>query len=341
MKTTLLFIAISSVLASPTLMAKSELETLRALCKEQERQIHQLENDNSQLRSLDRESRSTIAKTATVSTTQPKAEPTKASATPSTAQVAPAQTTAYTVKAGDSFGKIARKVGTTPEKLAKTNGLKMSAVIRPGQKLKVPGAPALASSHVTAPAVTKPTPVTAKSHKVQAGETFSSISKKHKITTADLISANPKVNPTTLRPGQVISLGGEAAPMTMISNSTAPAANQTAAVPTNKVPAPVPNNIPVSTPAPPKPFASAEPKSQPAAAPAPTPAPVAENPAPAATNAPDRKVHPVIVENELTYGEFASKHGTDTERLNALNGLDLINATVLAKGSELYVPAQP
>ena len=43
----------------------------------------------------------------------------------------------------------------------------------------------------------------------------------------------------------------------------------------------------------------------------------------------------------MTYGEFASKHGTDTERLNALNGLDLTHATVLAKGSELYVPAQP
>ena len=43
----------------------------------------------------------------------------------------------------------------------------------------------------------------------------------------------------------------------------------------------------------------------------------------------------------MTYGEFAAKHGTDAERLNALNGLDLTTATVLAKGSELYVPAQP
>jgi hypothetical protein len=43
----------------------------------------------------------------------------------------------------------------------------------------------------------------------------------------------------------------------------------------------------------------------------------------------------------MTYGDFAAKHGTDADRLNALNGLDLTNATVLAKGSELYVPAQP
>ena len=43
----------------------------------------------------------------------------------------------------------------------------------------------------------------------------------------------------------------------------------------------------------------------------------------------------------MSYGEFAAKHGTDTARLNDLNGLDLTTATVLAKGSELYVPAQP
>jgi hypothetical protein len=43
----------------------------------------------------------------------------------------------------------------------------------------------------------------------------------------------------------------------------------------------------------------------------------------------------------MTYGEFAAKHGTSIGRLNDLNGLDLANATVLAKGSELYVPAQP
>ena len=43
----------------------------------------------------------------------------------------------------------------------------------------------------------------------------------------------------------------------------------------------------------------------------------------------------------MTYGQFATQHGTDAERLNALNGLDLTTATILAKGSELYVPAQP
>jgi hypothetical protein len=68
----------------------------------------------------------------------------------------------------------------------------------------------------------------------------------------------------------------------------------------------------------------------------PSPQAAAEVPAKAPGN--DRKVRPIVIEEEMTYGDFAIKHGTDAERLNALNGLDLTPSTVLAKGSELYVP---
>jgi hypothetical protein len=61
-----------------------------------------------------------------------------------------------------------------------------------------------------------------------------------------------------------------------------------------------------------------------------------ETPAPA----PEGKIQAITIDTEMTYGDFASNHGTDTSRLNALNGLDLTSATVLAKGSELYVPGQ-
>jgi hypothetical protein len=56
---------------------------------------------------------------------------------------------------------------------------------------------------------------------------------------------------------------------------------------------------------------------------------------------PEKKIRSVMIEGEMTYGDFAATHGTDTNRLNDLNGLDLTQTTVLAKGSELYVPAQP
>lgn len=65
----------------------------------------------------------------------------------------------------------------------------------------------------------------------------------------------------------------------------------------------------------------------------PTPAPVEQKP-----RASER---PVRIEKEITYGQFAAKHNTSTRRLDELNGLELDPSTVLAQGSELYIPAQP
>ncbi|MCX6865245.1 MAG: hypothetical protein NTV46_03315 [Verrucomicrobia bacterium] len=53
------------------------------------------------------------------------------------------------------------------------------------------------------------------------------------------------------------------------------------------------------------------------------------------------KARAVMVERAMTYGDFAVQHGTDTRRLNELNGLDLTKATPLIKGAELYVPGKP
>lgn len=50
---------------------------------------------------------------------------------------------------------------------------------------------------------------------------------------------------------------------------------------------------------------------------------------------------PIKIEQEITYGEFAINHYTTTSRLDELNGLELDSSTVLAQGSELYIPAQP
>ena len=46
----------------------------------------------------------------------------------------------------------------------------------------------------------------------------------------------------------------------------------------------------------------------------------------------------ITVHQQMTFGEFASKHGASTTQLNSLNGLDLGRNIMLAKGSELYVP---
>ena len=330
MKPTLLIATLSMALGSPAIFAKSELETLRALCQEQKRQINDLEATNERLRAGGQEARSSApAKTESAAPATAKPAAVEKASSPSAAT--------YTVKAGDNFEKIARKVGTNPKALAKANGMKASSIIHPGQKLKVPGK-AVPATHAVAAATTAAPQASGKTHKVQAGETFSSISKKHGVSTQVIVAANPKVNASSLRPGQVVNLGGSTSATTMIS---APPRAQTPAIA---------ESAPVSSPAPatrPAPVRDSIPAS---AAPASTVAETKSAPAPAppavereilSSNTAEKKIRPVTIDGEMTYGEFATKHGTDAERLNALNGLDLTTATVLAKGSELYVPAQP
>ncbi len=48
-------------------------------------------------------------------------------------------TASYTVKRGDSVGKIARMHSITQQELQRANGIKNSNLLRPGQQLKIPG----------------------------------------------------------------------------------------------------------------------------------------------------------------------------------------------------------
>ncbi len=313
MKQNLFFLALSMVFASPLVSAKTEIEILRSKCAEQERQIKQLEVENSKLRNVPPPSQ-TIATPQTTTATAPKAEVAAPAVAEETA------TATYIVKAGDSLEKIARTVGTTPSSIAKQNGMKPTALIHPGQKLKIRKA-SNTTSTPSSVASAAPTAVDAgKTYTVKNGETFSSISRKLKIPLSALIAANPKVKPTAIRAGQVINLSKPkpvaAAPQVASSTEIAPPAKPAALA----TPAPTP----VSQSARP-PLEAAVPKPQPA----PAPAPVAEN---------QKAIRPVTIDGEMTYGDFAAKHGTDSARLNSLNGLDLNDTTLLAKGSELYVP---
>lgn len=291
MKSTMLFASLALVLASSASMGKTELEALRDLCAEQERQIQQLELENSRLRDTPPPSRTLPSGIQMIST--PTSRP---AAVPAAATAAPL---VYTVRPGDSLGRISSKTGVSTATLAKLNGLKTSSLLHPNQKLKLPDSPATSGPRAQASATPSSRP-TGASYKVQAGDTFFSIARKHNLSTDALIAANPNTKPSALRPGQLVNL-------TIAEPAPRPA---TAAVA---------QNLPVSATAPTVQAFQDTP------------------PAPA----PEKKIRPIMIEGEMTFGDFAAKHGTDAERLNALNGLDLTTATVLAKGSELYVPAQP
>lgn len=313
MKTTL-WLTSFSLLLSPLGLSKTELETLRSTVTEQERQIRQLEDENMKLRSLN----GLEIKNPPAGTTASK--PTAA-----------ASSDTYTIRAGDTLAKIARNTGSSAEAIARANGIKNAAKISVGQKIKIPGK--VASATPSAPAA-PPSPAPAsgsETYVVRNGDTFYSIARKHKISSESLVAANPSIKPSGLRTGQLIRLSAKSAPAVAAS---APAPSAPATSKTVAAPAPSP------APAPSKPAEEAS--TAKSHTPTPTPSPAASHsPAPSTTPAPKTAVHSVTIDGEMTYGEFAAKHGTQIERLNELNGLDLNQNTVLAKGSELYVSAQP
>lgn len=260
--------------ASP-LMSATESERLRALCREQEMQIRQLEEKIARLTDSPPPSRATPSVGFAGRDFQPVS----------------AETTTYTVKSGDSIERIARTQGTTAATLKKINGLESNSIIHPEQKLIIPSR--------TAVTFQPPAPSReSRTHTVVKGETFYRISIKYGVSVDELIAANPGVNHKTLNVGKKIRVD-YTTPAVAKSNTTSSLASAS--------PHPIINHT--------------------------APAPLVEKP-----RAHDR---PVRIEKEITYGQFAAANDTTTRRLDELNGLELDPSTVLAQGSELYIPAQP
>jgi LysM repeat protein len=193
MKSTLLFAMLTMVFAMPQASALTELEALRAKCDEHERRIQSLETRIQKRQDQGTESALSGGSTTTISN-----------------PASPAAAT-YQVRRGDSLERIARRNQCSVTSLAKVNHLKLSSIIHPGQNLKLPGSvkaqTAVSSEKVSA---TPPASLAGKTHKIRAGETYSSISRKHKIPVDALVAANPGIKPTALRPGQVIRLSAGA-----------------------------------------------------------------------------------------------------------------------------------
>lgn len=160
-----------------------------------------------------------------IRTGQTLALPGAAGAAPASAAPAAAPTTAtYTVKAGDTVSQIAARTGFSQRELLSLNGLSASSVIRPGQVLKLPGAPA--PTPPAAPVVTSTTAYT-----VKAGDTLSHIAARTGVSVAALREANPALDSRgTIRAGQQIQLPQASTPMpTSFAGRTYPDATVRAA----------------------------------------------------------------------------------------------------------------
>lgn len=301
---------------------RTELDILRARCNEQERQIRTLEKEieslHSQLALERRRSRGV--------------EPSAAPASP----LPPAPQPTYTVRTGDTLSSIARRYDTSAEVLMKSNGIEDPTRLRVGQKLALPADAKVPEAvpvkqPAPQPAVVEKKPETAPvakatgSYTVQRGDTLYGIARQHQIRVSELKALNPKIaDKNKIMVGQSLAVRGTPAP-SLGSSGTRTIANP-APKPTPK-PSPKPAAKPKPAPASEKPSAAPEkPAPEPAEEPASAPAP--------------KSISSVIVMDEVSLGALAAKHGTTTEELNSLNNWNYKSDLLLARGSEVYVPAR-
>ncbi|MDM8085452.1 LysM peptidoglycan-binding domain-containing protein [Cellulomonas cellasea] len=132
-----------------------------------------------------------------------------AASAPAPAATAPAAT--HAVVAGDTVSGIAKRHGTTVAAIVSANNLDSRALIRIGQTLTIPGA-AQAAAGGAATATTPTRTASAATHTVVAGDTVSSIAKRHGTTVAAIVSANNLDSRALIRIGQTLTLPGTTAP---------------------------------------------------------------------------------------------------------------------------------
>lgn len=170
-------------------------------------------------------------------------------AAPAPAPAAPAPVSTYTVVRGDSLSGIASRFGTTTRNLMSLNGITNANLIRVGQVIKLSAeaaaaapAPAAPAPAPVAPAPAAPAPAApaapaaATTYTVVARDTLSGIASRFGTTTRNLMSINGITNANLLRIGQVL---------TIVAGAAAPAA-----------PAPAPATPAPAAPAPAAPSAS-------------------------------------------------------------------------------------
>jgi LysM repeat protein len=127
----------------------------------------------------------------------------------------------HVVRPGEGFAVIARRYHVGAAALARANGLRLTSVITPGQRLRVPGAAARAK-----PAPTRAAPTVV--HVVQAGEGFIAIAQRYDVPAVKLARANGLVLTSVLTPGQRLRVPGRVV-ATRTARAAAPLVRHTVA----------------------------------------------------------------------------------------------------------------
>lgn len=223
----------------------------------------------------------------------------------------------HIVKSGDTFSGIARSHGVSVTALIAANKGVSPKKLAINQKLVIPQVNNTAKP-VTKTNTTSPTTSSSK-YTVKKGDTFYGIAKDNKTTVAKLIAMNPSIKPTNLKLGQVINISATSSSATVTKKTTPTKSTKVATAKSKPTPKPTVKPTPrVISEAKPKPKA----------------------PEPVKHTQPTNVAKTMTVTSVMTYGQFASKHGTTISVLNAMNGLDLPTEEPMAVGSALYVPSR-
>jgi len=143
---------------------------------------------------------------------------TKATVTPKASVVA------YTVKAGDTVADLAQRYKISVASILRANQLSPDGLIRPGQRLVLPGV----APKPVAVAQVPPT----HGYVVKAGDSLIGISRAQKVDLADILSLNHVTPQTVIHPGQRLLLPGldpNAVPNTFLGRTYPDAVAQAAA----------------------------------------------------------------------------------------------------------------
>ena len=112
-------------------------------------------------------------------------------------------TLTHVVLAGEGFLTIGRRYGVAGAAIARVNGLTLTSVIVPGQKLRIPGGGPVTRTTRKAAPVRREARLT---HRVAAGESFFSISQRYHVSPWRVARANKLSLMSTIVPGQRLTL---------------------------------------------------------------------------------------------------------------------------------------
>jgi LysM repeat protein len=147
-------------------------------------------------------------------------------------------TKSYIVKSGDTLSGIAKRNGTTISAIRSANNLR-SDIVRVGQELRIPDGSAAPAPVSTAPSIAATTTATgATTHVVKMGDSLDAISRRYKVSVAEIARANNITDPRRILIGQelVIPSPGSTSPATAAASTMQPAPAPAQKAPVQTVP---------------------------------------------------------------------------------------------------------